>query len=250
MRTVLMVFAASLALLAGSARAAAVDMEVALDVGYVPERVHGSASSPIPGATTPDGRPAGVLGDGSFGVSGAAVGGNAALMLPNFGPGLPRMFFFVDAMLFLARKGDGRFNLYDTTPGAMDTAITLKRNFAVDLALGGIFPLCREPTCLDLRIFLGATFLHQTITTAVDESTVGGKREELSGSKLKPSAFLGTLVSVPITRSLRLQLGVLFRALSTVAATTTSAGGRTYTTTIDGGVETQLTAGLALPFSF
>ena len=234
---------------ARTAHAGDLDMEIAFDVGWVPEKVHSSTAVPIPGATTPDGRPAGILGDNSMGVSGASVGGNAAIMFPNFGPGLPRMFFWGDAAVFLGRKGDTRFDLYDTTPGAADTGVTLKRNFAVDLALGGLFPLCREPSCLDLRIFFGATFLHQTITTSVDETSVGGKKEDLSGNKMKPSAFLAALVSIPFSAHLRLQLGAMFRSLSSVTTNETSGTGRTYATTIDGGVETQLTAGLAIPFA-
>ena len=234
---------------AGIARAATVDMEVAFDVGYVPKKVHGSTAVPIPGATTPDGRPAGILGDQSVNISGLALGGNAALKLPNFGPGLPRVFFFGDAMFFLGRKGEGRFNLYDTTPGAADTGLTVRRNFVLDVGLGGIWAFCREPSCLDLRIFIGATFLHQTITAEVDETSVGGRKEELSGSKMKPSAMIGALVSIPLGTALRLQLGFIFRSISSVSNAATSSQGRTYTTTIDGAVDPQLTAGLAFPFA-
>src|SRR5205814_2027005 len=127
-----------------------------------------------------------------------------------------------------------RFNLYDTTSTTGDTGVTLRRNFVVDLGVGGLFPFCSQPSCLDLRLFLGAVFSHQKLTTAIDETSVGGGKQELGENKLKPSVLFGTLLSLPIASSVRLQLGFLFRSLPSVNSVATSASGRTYTTTIDG----------------
>ena len=71
-----------------------------------------------------------------------------------------------------------------------NTTVTLNRNIAIALALGGVFPLCRSPACVALRLYLGGSIMRQSATTNIDEASVGGVREETSKSALRSGPLL------------------------------------------------------------
>jgi hypothetical protein len=241
---------------AASAEVGRASMEVGVDLGFIPGAQHGSITSVTPTAGgTGTGGPGGVggvpptVGDSDVPLTGGAIGAQATLLYPMFGPGLPRMMIGAAVNYEVGRKKDVHLGAASSSPGVLDGGITLSRNWTVDLVLGGVFPLCNEPTCLDLRVFIGATFLQQSITAFVDEAGEGGSRVENSGSSWRPNALFGTLVTLPFGKSVRLRLGAIFRSPTSWNTTFTSSLGRTSSVTIDGAVETQLTAGIAVPFN-
>lgn len=219
--------------------------QLAANVGYIPANVHGTAVAV--NATGP-------LGGGedtAIPMSGFTLGAQATMLFPYYGPGLPRAMLLAGFSGFFGHNSTSTFA--DVHPGGgNDTGVTLKRPFAIDLAIGGTFPLCRRPTCLDLRVFLGGSLVRQTLTGFTDETGDGGVREESTAGRIKTAALFGVLVTDPLcskcsSSSLRLQVGAIARSFGSSSVDFTSATGKTYVMSIDTGVELNFVLGLLLP---
>ncbi len=216
-----------------------------VDVGFIPTGEHTAVSQPSSAPTTfpPTPTPGG---DGRVPNAGFALGVSGRFLFPEFGPGLPRLIALAGVTGFFLRSGDATYA--DLHAGAgNDTGMSLKRNLAVDLAIGGHFPFCRTPKCLELEVFLGATFVHQTLSVRSDETGDGGGVQEASHSTMRSGAMLGARLTFPLVGSVRWHLGALFRGLPGVSVQLDSPSGKSYVGSVDPSVDLQLTAGIIVP---
>jgi len=227
-------------------------LEVGLLAGYVPNKSRFTGAGIVASSIVPGTTPAPfATGTDSVSTGGFAFSGQVTALTPYYGAGIFRAFFLAGATVFVSRSATSTFGSFH--PGGQpDTGVTLSRAFAVDLALGGNFPLCSTPSCTDLRGFVGASVVRQTATGFTDETTDGGKREEITESAFKWGPLFGATFTIPLcgnctSESLRLQLGAIVRAIQSTSLGFVTATGRIYALGIDSAFETQLHAGLLLP---
>lgn len=245
-RSLLALAPLALVFAASPARADDSSFALGLDVGVIPWGEHTSVSQPssTPSTTFPATPAPG--GDGQVPNAGLALGLSGRFLFPDFGPGLPRALVLAGVTGFFLRSGDASYA--DLHAGAgNDTGMSLKRNLAIDLAIGGHFPFCRTPKCLELEIFLGATFVHQTLGVRSDETGDGGSVQESKRSTMRTGAMLGTRLTFPLAGDVRWHLGVLFRGLPGVSVQLDSPSGKTYVGNVDPSVDAQFTAGILVP---
>lgn len=237
--------AASLASLAGSASAETrYDLSLHLGgaFGSVHEVAQGVTAAGLPGAGGDDTRL------NARGTLGAAF----ELQLFDQGDGLPRVFLMGGATVFLGNRVDNSFaTLHSSAAGASnDTGVAISRPFTVDLAIGGVFPLCRKPSCVELKPSVGLGLARRGITAWTDETNEGGKREEVTSHTLEAFPFLQALVDVPLCktcsgRPLRLRLGLVVR--SRPAAVTTLTSAKSYAIGVENHLELEPVVGLVIP---
>jgi hypothetical protein len=237
--------AASFVSLAGSASA-----ETRYDLSVHLGGAFGSVHEVAQGVTAA-GLPAGGGDDTLINVRGT-VGAAFEAQLFDQGDGLPRVFLMGGATVFLGNRVD---NSFATLHGGAsnDTGIKISRPFTVDLAIGGVFPLCRSPRCVELKGAIGLGLARRGITAWSDESAdpSGGTYQTTSSNALEAFPFLQALVDVPLCktcsgRPTRLRLGLVLRSQS--ATTTALAGtGRTYAIGVDNHVELEPVVGLVFP---
>jgi hypothetical protein len=227
-------------------------LEAALTVGYVPNKAAVSGAAFAPGPVVPGTPPVPyATGSDSAGTAGFAISGQFTAETPYYGAGIFRAFFLVGGTVFLGRNATSTFATFH--PGTQpDTGVTVNRPFAIDLAIGGNFPLCSTPACADLRVFLGMSVVRQSATGFSDETADGGKREESSDSSFKWGSLFGVTFTKPLCStctpdSLRLQLGWMARGIPSTALGFTSGTGRVYSLSVGGAFESQLHVGLLLP---
>lgn len=240
--------AASFVSLAGSA-SAETRYDLSLHVGGAFGSVHEVAAQGVTAAGLP-----GAGGDDTLVNARGTVGAAFELQLFDQGDGLPRVFLMGGATVFLGNRVDNTFaTLHSSAAGASkDTGITISRPFTVDLAIGGVFPLCRKPSCVELKPSVGLGIARRGITAWTDESADGGKYESTSSHAFEAFPFLQALVDVPLCktcsgRSTRLRLGLVLRSQSAAATTLTSATGRSYALGVDSHVELEPVVGLVFP---
>ncbi|GAC1393683.1 MAG: hypothetical protein NVSMB47_01410 [Polyangiales bacterium] len=250
----------AVAVLAGALPALAAEpgrtsVQLAGALGYVSATMNASAtqiatSVPVGAAgTIPATGPTG--GSGTAGNSGFSLGGQVHVLTPYYGAGLPRALLLAGVTGFFGRSTTTAFASLHPG-GGKDTGATLKNPWSVDLAIGASFPLCRSWSCLDLRVFVGATLLGRTLTVFTDETSDGGGREERTSSKLRTGPLLGALLGAPLCGTcgpdaLRVQLGALARSTPSSSIEFTTGAGRGYSIGAFTGVEVNFTAGLLLP---
>jgi hypothetical protein len=240
--------AASLVSLAGSA-SAETRYDLSLHLGGAIGSVHEVAQA---GSSTP-GLP-GASGDDTLINTRGTLGAAFELQLFDQGDGLPRVFLMGGATVFLGNRVDNSFaTLHSTAAGAgKDTGITISRPFTVDLAIGGVFPLCRKPGCVELKPSVGLGIARRGITAWTDESADGGKYESTSSHAFEAFPFLQALVDVPLCktcsgRPTRLRLGLVLRSQSATATTLTTDTQRSYAIGVDNHVELEPVVGLVFP---
>ena len=181
------------------------------------------------------------------GTLGAAI----EAQLFDMGAGLPRLFLTGGATVFLGNRLDGAFTNLHGGAG-YDTGLTLSRLLSVDLGVGGVFPLCRTPACVELKAAIGIDLAPRKITSWTSDPSVGSARLEASDSKLDLFPFLAVYADVPLcsecsARSTRLRLGVVVRSESSALALSYTPTGNFYQIGTDGYLQVEPQVGLVLP---
>lgn len=227
-----------------------VRVEAAIDVGWAYMSTHGTITEPSAATGVgPTAAPA-PSGDGTFDDSGFAIGGRVNVLAPWYGYGVPRAILLGGVTGFFGRDKSG--NVASFHPGgAADSGVGLNRKLVFDLAVGVVFPMCREWTCMDLRAFFGAAFALQTVSASSNETTDGGAMAQSSSSTLRTGPLLGVIVTKPICsdcseKSLRLELGTIARSILFSNLDFASATARSYSASVSG-LELEVLAGLLLP---
>jgi hypothetical protein len=226
-----------------------VRLEVALDLGYTYMNAHGAISEPSAASTTFPPTPT-PFGSGNFSDSGFAIGGRFTAVAPYYGPGVPRGLALVGITGYFGRDQSAGVAAFH--PGtANDSGVELKRNYAIDIAVGVLFPLCGQYSCMDLKAFFGGSIVGQTVTGFSNETTAGGTNNQSSSSAIHTGPLLGVIVSKPICtdckeHSLRLELGTIVRSILQGGVDFTSSTGNSYSASASG-LEFEFFAGLSLP---
>jgi hypothetical protein len=224
-----------------------VRLEVALDVGYTYMSARGSISEPSastgvgPGSSTPSGT-------GNFTDSGFAIGGRFSVVAPYYGPGVPRALLLAGITGFFGRDQSSTFAALHGTNN--DSGVELSRKYVVDIAVGVLFPLCGQWSCMDLKAFMGAGIVGQTVTGTTNEGGGAGNVQS-SSSTIRTGPLLGVIVSKPLCsdcteHALRLELGTIARSILAGGVDFNSASGNSYSSAV-AGLEFEFFAGLSLP---
>jgi hypothetical protein len=222
-----------------------VRLEVALDVGYTYMSARGSISEPSassgvgPGSTTPSGT-------GNFTDSGFALGGRFSVVAPYYGPGVPRALLLAGITGFFGRDQSSTFAALHG--GNNDSGVELSRKYVIDIAVGVVFPLCGQWSCMDLKAFLGAGIVGQTVTGTTNE---GAGNVQSSSSTIRTGPLLGVIVSKPLCsdcteHALRIELGTIARSILAGGVDFTAPSGNAYSSAVSG-LEFEFFAGLSLP---
>ena len=230
-----------------------VRLEVALDVGYTYMSARGSISEPSAGSPSTGGPGTGTptpSGTGNFTDSGFALGGRFSVVAPYYGAGVPRALLLGGITGFFGRDQSSSFAALH--PGtANDSGVELNRKYVIDIAVGVLFPLCGQYSCMDLKAFLGAGIVGQTVTATSNETTDGGGIAQSSSSTIRTGPILGVLVSKPLCsdcseKSLRLELGTIARSILAGGVDFVAPSTRAYSAAVTG-LEFEFLAGLSLP---
>ncbi len=240
-----LIAAASFSLAPSAAAETRYDLSLHLGGGFA--SVHEVAVGVTPAApTTPFG-----TGDDTVLNARGTIGAALEAQLFDQGAGLPRLLLMGGATVSLGNRVDGTFATLQGG-GAQDTGLTLSSPFSVDLAVGGVFPLCRRPSCVELKAAIGLGFARRGLTVWTDETNVGGKREETTSHALEIFPAFHALVDVPLcdacsAHPTRLRLGLVARSHSAVQSSFVSNTTRAYTIGVDNQVELEPMVGLVFP---
>jgi hypothetical protein len=237
--------------LAGSAEAAT-RYDLALGVGADLAHPHQKATGVDPAAQT---SPLTVVpfasADETAWNARLALSASFEAQLFDQGDGLPRLLVAGGASVFLGNGLDGDFGRLHGGP-SLDTGLTMSRPFTIDVALGAVFPLCAQPSCVELKASVGAAFARRGLKVWTDETATGGVRTSAEEHDLEVLPFARAAVDVPLCstcsrHATRLRFGLVARSQPTASLTITSSTAKLYAIGVDTHVELEPQVALVLP---